>query len=212
MQLNAKYKLDDLTITNAPYPNTPTDSELKNIKWLADTLLELEHDIGPFQLISAFRCGIVQNWVKGFPLDLLPPKRSKSFHEAGMAADIFPTTMTIQDYFGKILASEKWKSKLGEIALKPSQNTLHISLPTETKVGLAMVMDEAGNYIKIAADEIEAWAKPFLASAEEFASDISSGVTSVVMDEKKRPILLVGLAAVFMIFLTSLTGKRKANA
>ena len=162
MKLSNKYTLRDLTITNEPLPNMPTnEAELANLKWLARTLEDLEADFGPFKIFSAFRSPEVNAAVKNLGADA-PVK--KSFHEAGMAVDILPQNMSIQEMYGRILAGP-WKDKLGEIALKPTQGTLHLSLPTEKYRGVAMVMDAAGVYVRQSADQIQEFAQPYIDQA-----------------------------------------------
>ena len=182
MKLSSKYTLRDLTITNQPFPNMPTtQAELDNLKWLARTLEELELDFGPFRIFSAFRSPEVNAAVKGLGADA-PVK--KSFHEVGMAADLLPETMTIQEMFGQILAGP-WKDKLGEIALKPTQGTLHLSLPTEKYRGVAMVMDEAGTYVRQSAEQIQEFAQPYLDEAlaiideSVYDTDVDTGEKSI---------------------------------
>jgi hypothetical protein len=156
MTLFGKYTLADLTITNTGLPNMPTeDQEIQNLTWLAKVLGQLEDSIGPFTLISAFRSPAVQQDVGAGAV----AAGKKSFHEVGLAADIYPTTMTLDDYFGKILDSE-WRQKLGEIIYKKSQNTIHIGLPTSAIRGKIMFREANGTYRLMTQDEIDQLAGP----------------------------------------------------
>lgn len=203
MKLSDKYTLRDLTITNQPYPNMPLNQgELDNLKWLAKTLESMESEIGPFKLISAFRSPEVHNAVTGSTK--VPPDRAKSFHEAGMAIDMYPTTMSIQQYYAKILEGP-WKDKLGEIALKPTQNALHLSLPTEKYRGVAMVMDEKDNYVKQTAEQIQDWISEYGSKALQTLEDTFFETTySGDIEEKKiRPSVLIigGILSLGTLFL-----------
>lgn len=160
MTLYGKYRLKDLTITNYDLPNMPNEAELKNLKWLAKVLTDLENDIGPFTIISAFRSYQVQNAVLGHS-PTAQVNRNKSFHEAGMAVDLWPTTQTIEAFFGKILASDYWPENLGEISIKPSQNAIHLSLPTTRLKNKPMIL-EGGSYRKLTQNEIEEYRKPYM--------------------------------------------------
>lgn len=186
-KLSKYYTLRDLTVTNTGLSNMPNEAEYANIQWLARTLDEIFDDIGEFSIISGYRTSAVQNAIKN--LDPNQP-RPKSFHEAGMAVDLYPTKMSIEEFYGRILASSKWKNELGEIALKPTQNAIHLSLGIPGKRGLAMVMDEAGNYIAQTADQIQAWADPYVKSIKETFEDIFASPGESLFDfrsEKFKP-------------------------
>lgn len=153
--LYGKYKLKDLTITNYDLPNMPNEAELKNLIWLAKTLTKLEEDIGSFGIVSAYRSYQVQNAVLGHS-PTATVNRKKSFHEAGMAVDLYPHTMSIDAFFGKILASDYWYENLGEISIKPSQNAIHLSLPTARIKSKAMIL-ENGSYRNLSQAEIDSY-------------------------------------------------------
>ena len=159
MTLYGKYKLKDLTVTKTGLPNLPNEAELKNLKWLARRLSELENQIGHFGIISAFRSYQVQNQVLGHD-PYTQVNRKKSFHEAGMAADIYPIGQTIDAFFGKMLADEDILNSWGEVSIKPSQNAIHIGLPTDRLKGKAMIL-ENGRYRDLSASEIEFYASPY---------------------------------------------------
>jgi hypothetical protein len=168
MPLSDRYTLKDLTITNTgldniPYPNSP---EMKNLAWLAKTLEELEDTIGKFIIISAYRSKMVQDSITGANPD---QSRPKSFHEAGMAVDIAPTDMTPEEFFGRLLASN-WRQNLGEIALKPSQHTLHLSLPGKF-VGRVLFMDSEKTYRQMTEEEIAQYQTPYVNESVEYPID-----------------------------------------
>lgn len=163
MTLFANFKLKDLTITKTGLSNLPkTKTEFDNLVWLAKVLDQLRISLGPFTIISAFRTAEVQKAVAGKNFN----PNSKSFHEIGIAADIYPLGQTIDAYFGKMITNE-WKTKLGEIIIKPTQNSIHISLPTKTVRGKTMILD--GAYRLLTSNEIEQYSVPYL----KFATPIS---------------------------------------
>jgi len=157
MTLFAPYKLKDLTVTNTGIPNLPTsDSELNNLKWLAKVLNQLTTSLGPFTVISAYRTAAVQKAVAGKNFN----PNSKSFHELGMAADIYPLGQTIDTYFGRLITTE-WRTKLGEIIIKPTQNSIHIGLPTAKVQGKLMILD--GKYRLLTSAEEDHYSGPYKA-------------------------------------------------
>lgn len=155
MKLYGPYKLKDLCVTSTGLPNLPSNkTELDNLIWLAKVLDQLSQSIGPFNVISAFRSYDVNVAVGGNP-------NKKSYHELGMAADIHPLTMSIDQFFGMILSSD-WKDKLGEIILKSDQNTLHIGLPTNSLRGKIMKREKVNGswtYVNMPLEEQEKYTR-----------------------------------------------------
>lgn len=191
--LNDKYTLRDLTITNTGLPNMPTDAEKANLRWLANTLVELEKDLGAFNILSAFRTAAVHNKITG--QSTFPPVRKKSFHEAGMAVDLYPTTKSIGEFYGHIFTTG-WNEKLGEIAIKPTQNAIHLSLPTDKLRNKPLIMDEAGKYISMTMDEITRdYINPFV--------EMVSQASEYVEEKTKIPLwgwLLGAFGSLFLVF------------
>lgn len=175
MTLYGKYRLKDLTITNTGLPNLPTtEQEFQNLVWLAKVLIQLEDSIGPFTVISAYRSAAVQDDVGAGAV----AAGKKSFHELGLAGDIYPTTMSLDAYFGKILNSE-WRQKLGEIIYKKSQNTIHISMPTSKIQGKLMFREPNGVYRLMTDAEIDELSGPYkmtYAPTEYGSNDISESI------------------------------------
>lgn len=157
MKLYGKYLLKDLCQTQTGLPNLPdNDAYIQNLIWLAKVLEQLEMSLGPFSVLSGFRTKAVQVAVSGKDSSL------KSFHEVGMAVDIWPISDSIDAYFGKIISSE-WRNKLGEIYIKPSQNSIHISLPTEKYRGVLKVLKN-GSYVTMTEEEISKYMGPYVQS------------------------------------------------
>lgn len=192
--LSNRFTLADLTVTNSGLPNMPeADSqEYTNLKWLAGVLDELWDSIGPFQIISGFRSPELQEKLRAAGE---PTAAKRSFHEAGMAVDIYPSNMSIDEFFGKILASD-WKEKLGEISIKPTQNTLHLSLPTEKTQGVIMALNQAGAYVRLTAEEIADYAAPYLEAAVEMVSEVAKKPAT-----KIAFVALIGGAILFLLTL-----------
>ncbi len=185
MQLTTHFTLEDLTKTSQPYPNIPNDTEIENLTKLAQIGEKLWSNIGPFEVLSAFRSEEVNNAVGG---------AENSFHRLGEAFDIYPTTMSINDYFVKIYGSDL-RNQLGEIALKPDQNALHLSLPSITKIGVPLY-EQAGVYTRMTYDQIAQLTGEAIASAGE-------GITQSLQENPLRTgiaMLALASAAAFFIY------------
>lgn len=176
-QITKNFKVKDFLITNTGLPNHPTQSYYNNIvNILAPNMQKLYDDIGPFKLISGFRTQAVQEKVSGKKSTTL------SFHEAGLAVDILPTTMSIDSYFGKILASPVWMNKLYEIFLKPPQNTIHLSVSVDGRKGLVKIMnDEKTSYVAATVEQIQ-----------KYISDASRAIASTIASAPGRTLALLG--------------------
>lgn len=176
--LNSDFRISDLTVTSQPAANIPSQSELRNLKELANVLSELKSKIGPFQIASAYRSPTVNSLVGG---------SNSSLHLNGMAADIIPLTMDIETYFTKIFANPTLKNKLGEITLKPPHGSLHLSLPTAYKQSVPMILD-ANGYRTLSNVELDS----YLVRAKEF---VTAQVTPITL-----AIAVLTLSSAFFIF------------
>jgi len=209
MQLSPKYTLADLCQTSTGLPNLPLasqTSEIANLKWLARTLEALETDIGPFTILSGFRTPEVQQALAdaGEPVAV-----RKSFHEAGMAVDITPTLASgvgNQEFYGKLAAAVgtdeqpgPWYGKWSEIAYKPSQNSIHLALATNTKQNVFMALNSAGTYARLTAEEVADYAKPYLQAIEEAASTAIAAVSTPV-GMGTIGIVMAGILLYFFVF------------
>jgi hypothetical protein len=179
--VSTKYTVADLSHTSAPLPNEVPDEFASNLALLASVLEQLEAVIGPFKVASAFRSDAVQTYLG---TQGLPVAKGKSYHTIGLGADIVPSTMSIQDAFGKILA-DPIKDQFAEISLKETQTALHLGVKYDagqsTKV---TALNDSGDYVALSLDEIQNYAAPFLA-------DISAGVEIAA----KNPLPLAGIVA-----------------
>lgn len=163
--LSPTFKVGDLTYSDTA-KQRGIDNELpvdllENAKKTASVLESLKSEIGPFQLESGYRSPELNSILGG---------STTSRHVYAEGFDIRPTTMTADEYFGKILASKKWMDKLGEVAIK--KTVIHATLPFYDSAnryiaGEVLEKLDTGEYIKLSIDEIQKWASPYLKSAEE---------------------------------------------
>ena len=123
---NSMFTLGQLSATQQNTDNTVSDpGVLNNLDQLAIMLTELYNTIGPFQLLSAYRSEATNESV----ISAGNPGSSTSFHLQGIAADLAPTQSNLSSYFSQIITSP-FASQLGEIYLKESQGSIHVSLST----------------------------------------------------------------------------------
>jgi hypothetical protein len=165
-KISKYFTLEDLTQTSTGVKNIVTPEARANLTRLAAVLDTLYDSIGPFRVISGYRSAAVQEAIKGGAAGAASAAQaaSKSFHSLGMAADIVPSTKSANQYLADIAANPQIKNLLGEIAIKSgglpidkTGNTLHVSLATPSKQGVLMYVDQAGNYIRMAASEVSAF-------------------------------------------------------
>lgn len=134
-QLSPNYTVGDLIRTSTGLPNMPTDDYLPNMRALAN-VLELLRQIDTFQIESGFRSPAVNKAVGGEPA---------SYHSEGLAADILPDHISNQEFFYKIHNNPRFRNAVGEYILYPLEHgTIHVSAPTTTKVGFAIIQDASG--------------------------------------------------------------------
>lgn len=194
-QLSTHYTLADFTKTNQALsePNLPAEAyQFENLTYLADTKERLDHEIGPSEILSGFRTKELQNALtaSGEPTG----SGSMSFHETGRGIDIFPTTMSIADYFGRILANENLKSQFAEIAIKPSQNAIHlaINVPGDIREPKITGLTSEGIYARLNLDEIANYIAPFMNSLD----DAYSYAEAKLVTWNKTPLIIgAGLLA-----------------
>lgn len=143
-------------ISNAPDLFSPQAS---NLSTLSSMLGALCNEIGPFTVASAFRSQALQDELLAEGL----PAAAHSLHTDGKAADIIPTTMSARDFFKAILNSH-WYNDMGEIFIKESQGSLHITLPAPEygKIGFAGYLTAGETYIHMPDSQVQT----FLATGE----------------------------------------------
>jgi hypothetical protein len=206
--LSAHYSLANLTATNQNLsePNLPQNAnQYDNLVFLANMLEELDAKIGPFQYLSGFRTGELQNKLAS---QGEPTATGTSFHELGRAVDIAPTTMTPTEYFGRLLADEELKNKFSEIAIKPSQNALHLSINVrgDERTPKVLGLNQDGVYAKLGLDEIAGYIQPYMQSAAAAYDYAAAQLVTI----NRLPLIImatIGLAGAAYLLMGS---KRKA--
>lgn len=161
-QLSAHFTLRDLTVTNAPpdqYPNIPDEAQLANLRILAKALEVVYTKVGPFRIASAFRSQAVQNWIihGGAGSTAAAMAVSVSYHTLGIAADVTPESLSVEEFFTRCYAIEAVRAVLGQIVNKAEggQQSVHLSLPTDKfPEGTLMRVGEGGQYYRLTGNEI----------------------------------------------------------
>jgi hypothetical protein len=100
--------------------------------------------------------------------------------------------MSITEMFGRILANESLKNKFAEIAIKPSQNAIHLSVntPADTRTPKVLGLNNEGIYTRLSLDDIVRYITPYMTS--------TAAATSYADAELAPPSvspMLIGLAA-----------------
>ena len=208
-QLSPHYRLKNLTITNQSLsqPNEPTTNDhLNNLIITAEIMEMLESRVGPFTIISGYRTKELQDKLSSAGE---PTSATLSFHEIGRAIDIYPTTMSLDDFFGRILADEEMKSQFAEIAVKHSQNSIHLStnVPGDIRTPKVMGLNEAGIYARLNLDEIASYIAPFMASIDD-AYDYAAA--QLVTYNRMPLILTASVGLVGATFLLLMPKKARA--
>ena len=127
-QLSKYFTVENLTVTNSSYDNRAPREKEESLTRLAYLLDEIYDKIGPFNIASAYRSFDVNADVGG---------AATSRHLTGEAADISPTKMSAEKFWGGILLDPDLMQKLGHVAFKKHQrNAIHITLPFMSSSGL----------------------------------------------------------------------------
>lgn len=196
--LSTHYSLGDLIATTKPLsqPNFPSDSShYDNLVLMADMLERLDTEVGPFVLLSGYRTKELQDILTAAGE---PTSKGLSFHEIGRGVDVSPTGMTPAEYFGRILANEDLKNQFAEIAIKPSQNALHlaINVPGDMRDPKITGLNAEGSYVKLSLDQITDYIAPYMASTEDAVNYAEAQLVTM----NKTPLIIaaiggLGLAA-----------------
>lgn len=207
--LSAHYSIGNLSATSQPVTqaNLPsTTTQLSNMQYLADTLEMLDSEVGPFSLLSSFRTKELQNLLAAAGE---PTASGTSFHELGRAVDITPTTMGITEMFGRILANSDLKNRFVEIAIKPSQNALHlaVNVPDDTRTPKVLGLNADNVYKSLSAEEILPYITPYMPAGTditEYADDLAP---------KTNVALLLGIVAAIggVIYMSLGKAKRRGT-
>jgi hypothetical protein len=137
MNLTEHFTLEELTHTDhREYDNTPNDSELENLKRLAEFLEEVKAALGgrPIMVNSAFRCKQVNDAVGS---------RDTSQHRVGCAVDFRVPKLT-PDEVVKIIISAGLPY---DQVIREFDRWTHVSIPNkegDKPRNQALIIDKAG--------------------------------------------------------------------
>ena len=142
MKLTEHFSLEELTHTDhREYDNTPNDSELENLKRLAEFLEEVKVVLGgkPVMINSAFRSKAVNDAVGS---------KDSSQHRVGCAADLKVPSMTPDDVIKAVIASNLgYDQVIREFATPTGGGWTHISIPNTPDAKprkQALIIDKQG--------------------------------------------------------------------
>ena len=137
MNLTEHFTLEELTHTDhRQYDNTPNDSELENLKRLAEFLEEVKTLLGgrPIMVNSAFRSKQVNDAVGS---------RDSSFHRIGCAVDIRVPQLTPDEVVKAVIASNLPYDQV----IREFDRWTHLSItstPDAKPRKQALIIDKAG--------------------------------------------------------------------
>jgi zinc D-Ala-D-Ala carboxypeptidase len=142
VKLTEHFSLEELTHTDhREYDNTPNDSELENLKRLAEFLEEVKAVLGgkPVMINSAFRSKAVNDAVGS---------KDSSQHRVGCAADLKVPGMTPDDVVKAVIASNLgYDQVIREFATPTGGGWTHISIPNTPDAKprkQALIIDKQG--------------------------------------------------------------------
>lgn len=200
MQITPHFSLADLTKTSRNVPNNVPENFMGNIEALAWLLEDMYTQIGPFEIISAFRSEELQQLLA---TEGEPTGKGKSFHVVGLGADIYPTTMGIKEYFGKLIASPL-RDQFAELFLKEPQNAIHIGYNYDGRNPMIKALNQAGEYVALSWDEIQDFAAPYMESVAELYEQVATPKTA-------KTLMLIGAAALLIAYGVSAYNTRHSK-
>ena len=140
MNITPHFTLEELTASEAAdrngWDNTPNESELQNLKRLADFLEQVKVVLNgkPIMVNSAFRCKLVNDSVGS---------KDSSQHRVGCAADIRVPGMTPDQVVKAVIASGLHFDQI----IREFDRWTHISVPNTPDTAArrqALIIDKAG--------------------------------------------------------------------
>lgn len=178
LTLNSRYKVKDLTVTQTGIDNKMPEKYLGGAKSLANVLDLIYREVGPFYIDSAFRSEAVNAKVGG---------ESTSRHLYAEAADIVPTGMKVDEFFGKILANKTIANDLGEISVKT--NTVHLTTPYYNASGKYIVASPrqlvAGIYSSLSLDDIKKFTEPYVKAISATTQKVTKSIEEFTENPKQ---------------------------
>lgn len=150
LQLSPRFTVEDLSIsdtaTRLSLNNLPPENLIPGMKKLANLLDEIWDKYGSFNILSGYRSPEVNSAVGG-------AKGSK--HMSGTAIDLVPQNTSITEYWTNLISDMSVAPQLGEISLKPDQNSIHLTLPYwkgASYIQNSPRIKEGGSYYQITGD------------------------------------------------------------
>lgn len=203
-----RFKLRDLTRTSQASSNIPNALELRNLRNLAVMLTKIEEDFGPISLISAFRTAEVQNKLKARDAaqGTAYAAQKKSFHEAGLAADIRPGPgskfSSVNELWAAMVLTPWVQKEFSEFAIKPEegQMSIHLALTVPGKAFTPMIASATTGYKPLTMDQVREMAASYLGRAKETAKKAVATVSKKasaakkIIIAKKKPLAIGGAA------------------
>lgn len=149
------FSLKELSKTETGMVNTPPSTVMPKIENLGRVLDTIYERIGPFKIVSAYRSPATQTALKSGAAGAASAAQAakQSYHTTGQAADILPTTMTVQQFYTKIVQTPDVAKLMGAFAIK--NTVIHLDTDTSWRSAVAMYVDKAGNYIRFTTDELK---------------------------------------------------------
>lgn len=149
------FSLKELSKTETGVVNTPPSTVMPKIEALGKVLDIIYERIGPFKIVSAYRSPATQTALKSGAAGAASAAQAakQSYHTTGQAADILPTTMSVQAFYTKIVQTPDVAKLMGAFAVK--NTVIHLDVDTSWRSAVAMYVDSAGNYIRFTADGLK---------------------------------------------------------
>jgi len=167
-KLSDHFTLGQLTATTKKLdqPNMPDMNQFTNLGYTAEVLEQLLQSVGDFRILSGFRTKELQAALASAGE---PVASGTSFHELGRAVDVTPTHMTIDEFFAMILTDDNLTAQFSEIAIKPSQNSLHLAMnvPGDMRTPKILGLNSDGAYAKLSESDIANYIRPYVGSSED---------------------------------------------
>lgn len=129
MKLSENFSLGEFLKTSTGLFNEPTEGELKNLKMLVINVLQpFRNRVGRLDVTSGFRSHGVNEAVGGV---------EGSAHTQGLAADIIPASVTIEDAFQTLKEMRELPIRKAILEEKGGSKWIHISVDRESIEGFS---------------------------------------------------------------------------
>ena len=190
MQLSKYFTLAMLTATSTGQANTPSSAIITKLQQGASLLDQLYDTIGPFRIESAFRSQATQDALRdGGNTQAV----ATSLHSTGEAFDIIPTTMTVGEYYFKIVANPVLASKFGAFAIK--NTVIHLDTKTSTRQAVALKVQPDGQYVRLTTAEINEGLNKYANQIAAYLHENTNAVMGTVA------FTAIGVIAIYFFFM-----------